>query len=156
MLTWRCFKSSLLQLHSARRISSGMFVPGTFTLCSFLPLSTPLFLSLALLFHSPSYTLKSPSRNLSWKPVYCYTHASCTSFCEQFFYMQIAFVRSRAFSVQSSTEIITFLSNHGFFYNKINFLWSKFVNEYKKRTNFHVYQIESNYIVFYDIIHIKI
>jgi len=101
---------------------SGMFVQGTFTLCSFLPLSTPLFLSLALLFHSPSYTLKSPSRNLSWKPVYCHTHASRTSFCEQFFYMQIAFVSSRAFSVQSSTEIITFLSEHGFFYKfKVDF-----------------------------------
>lgn len=108
--TWRYFKSSLLQLHSACRISKRN-VCARHVHALHLPFHDA-FLSLLFLFHSPSYTLKLPSRDLSWKPVYCHTHASRISSCEQFFYMQIMFVRSRVFSVPPSVEIIRFLSGY--------------------------------------------
>lgn len=126
MLTWRCFKSSLLQLHSARRISKRIACQTRSRSASFLPLFTALFFFLALLFHFPSYTLKSPSPSLSWKPVYYHTHASRISSYEQFFYMQITFFEISCFlrvTMYRDYHVSVWLHRFFSYKFKVNFSW---------------------------------
>jgi len=144
MLTWRCFKSSLLQLHSARRISKRN-VCARHVRALLLPFHAAFFF-LSRFYFTPLVILWSRRLEICRGNQFIATRTRRVPlFANNFSTCKLRLWDLVLFQSNRLPRLSHFCLNTDFF-NKFKvdfswkFLWSKFVNESKKRTSwdFHV------------------